>query len=174
VVVDAEQGTIDSPLHPSQVQILPGAPEALAALHGAGFALAIASNQPAAAKGKTTLQNLWGVNDRVVAELERSGARIAASYLCLHRHEDGCDCRKPKPGLLKQALAAHPDRQVSDSWMVGDGVTDVQAGRRAGVRTAYLGPRKCDACKVFEELETTPDWWGQDLGAFVEHVLHSR
>jgi D-glycero-D-manno-heptose 1,7-bisphosphate phosphatase len=170
VVVDPEHGTIDSPLHPDQVQMVPGAAEALATLCADGYALAIASNQPAAAKGKTTLENLEAVNAKVVAELERGGARIAGSYLCFHRAEDGCDCRKPKPGLLKQALAAHPDRDAAASWMVGDGVTDVQAGRRAGVRTAFLGPRKCDACKVFEELETTPQWWGADLAGFVAHL----
>jgi len=170
VVVDPEHGTIDSPLHPDQVQVMPGAAEALRSLHDAGWALAIVSNQPAAAKGKTTLENLKAVNARVVAELERGGARIAGSYLCLHRAEDGCDCRKPRPGLLKQALEANPDCAAASSWMVGDGVTDVQAGRRAGVRTAYLGPRKCDACAVFEDLETTPEWWGGDLAGFAAHL----
>ena len=174
VVVDPEHGTIDSPLHPDQVRMVPGAAEAARSLCEAGYALAIVSNQPAAAKGKTTRQNLEAVNAAVVAELARAGARVGGSYLCFHRHEDGCDCRKPRPGLLAQALAANPDCAAASSWMVGDGVTDVQAGYRAGVRSAYVGARKCDACRVFEELETTPEWWGGDLAAFAAHLRGSE
>src|SRR4051794_24300103 len=58
LVIDSEHGTIDSPLHPSQVQMIPGIPETLARLQHLGYVLAIASNQPAAAKGKTTQENL--------------------------------------------------------------------------------------------------------------------
>src|SRR5215469_5534383 len=104
VVVDPEHGTIDSPLHPDQVEVFPWVPEALLRLGRAGFALAIVSNQPAAAKGKTTRSNLERVQSRVLAEAESAGARIASSHFCFHRAEDGCDCRKPKTGLLQEAF----------------------------------------------------------------------
>src|SRR5260370_22613455 len=95
VVVDPEHGTIDSPLHPDQVDVFPWVPEALLRLQRAGFGLAIVSNQPAASKGKTTRENLERVQARVLAEAQRAGARIASSHLCFHRSEYGCSRRKP-------------------------------------------------------------------------------
>jgi hypothetical protein len=56
--------------------------------------------------------------------------------------------------------------------MVGDGVTDVQAGAALGLKTGFLGPRKCDACKILHERELSPSWWGADLPAFVDYLLN--
>ncbi len=163
LVVDAEQGTIDSPLHPSQVAILPGVPEALSALEGAGIAVRIVSNQPAAAKGKTTRENLEAVHRAVVDQAESGGGKIASSHLCFHRQEDGCACRKPKTGLLEEALRAHSDRRPAVCWMVGDGVADVQAGEALGLRTAFVGPRKAEIAAVLVERGLAPALWAEDL-----------
>jgi D-glycero-D-manno-heptose 1,7-bisphosphate phosphatase len=171
LVVDAEHGTIDSPLHPSQVQMLPGVPESLARLTAAGYGLAIITNQPAWAKKKTTRDNLEATHHAVVAEATRLGARILSSHMCLHRSEDNCDCRKPRPGMLRDAFECNPEFDVGLSWMVGDGVTDVQAGAALGLRTAFLGPRKCDACKIMEERGLQPTAWMADLVAFTTYLL---
>jgi D-glycero-D-manno-heptose 1,7-bisphosphate phosphatase len=171
LVVDAEHGTIDSPLHPDQVEVLPGVPEALARLTQAGFGLAVVTNQPAAAKGKTTWRNLEAVHEAVLTRATRAGGRVLGSHVCFHRAEDGCDCRKPRTGLLRAAFAAHPGHEPALSWMVGDGVSDVQAGAALKLRTAFLGPRKCDACKVFEGLDASPTFWGADLPAFATYLL---
>ena len=171
VVVDPEQGTVDSPLHPSQVTLLPGVAEALARLTAAGYGLAVVTNQPAWAKKKTTLANLEAVHAIVLAEATRLGGRILSSHLCLHRSEDGCACRKPKPGLLSEAFAHNPSYDPGGSWMVGDGVTDVQAGAALGLQTAFLGPRKCDACKIMEQRNAHPTCWVADLAAFTTHLL---
>jgi histidinol-phosphate phosphatase family protein len=168
MVVDAEHGTIDSPLHPGQVELIAGVPEALAELTAAGFTLAVVTNQPAAAKNKTTRRNLEDVHEAVLVSASRLGGRIASSHICFHRAEDGCSCRKPRPGLLRDALTLHGS---DDGWMVGDGVTDIQAGAALGLRTGFLGPRKCDACKLFHERALSPTWWGADLRAFADHVL---
>jgi D-glycero-D-manno-heptose 1,7-bisphosphate phosphatase len=166
--VDAEQGTIDSPMHPSQVVLEAQVPELLARLNAAGYGLCIATNQPAAAKGKTTRANLQAVQARVIELASAKGATILSSHLCLHRAEDGCDCRKPKTGLLREAFVANPTATLAESWMVGDGVTDVEAGRAFGVRTAFIGKRRCDACKILEQ--SPPDHWGSlaELTAFLE------
>ncbi len=171
LVVDAEQGTVDSPLHPTQVKLLPGVPEALAQLTEAGYGLAVVTNQPAWAKQKTTRANLDAVHQTVLTEASRLGAKILSSHLCLHRSEDGCDCRKPKPGMLRAAFAANPDFDPARSWMVGDGVTDVQAGAALGLRTAFLGPRKCDACKIMDLYDSHPTLWVADLMTFTTHLL---
>ncbi|MGK5086062.1 HAD-IIIA family hydrolase [Bdellovibrionota bacterium FG-2] len=171
MVIEPEQGTVDSPLHSNQVQLVPGVPEALARLHGAGFALVIASNQPAVAKGKTTKENLDAVHAQILSDIQAKGAKVLSSELCFHRREDLCLCRKPGIGLLQTLWARHPGFEKADSWMIGDGVTDVQAGARFGVKTAFLGPRKCDACKVFEKLGIKPDFWGSSLVEFTDFLL---
>lgn len=173
VVVDPEQGTVDSPLHPSQVEVYPWVPDALATLAAAGFALAVVTNQPAAAKGKTTRKNLEDVHARVLELACARGVAIVSSQICFHRAEDGCACRKPKPGMLEAAFAEVAGATREGSWMVGDGVTDVEAGARFGVRTAFFGPRKCDACKICEERGIVPDFWGKNLGEFAEHAKNS-
>jgi D-glycero-D-manno-heptose 1,7-bisphosphate phosphatase len=156
--VDPEHGTIDSPLHPDQVQLEAGVPEALARLQALGYGLCIATNQPAAAKGKTTYENLHATHARVVTLAQAAGARILSSHLCLHRAEDHCECRKPKAGLLEQAFAANPTAVREGSWMVGDGVTDVEAGKALGLKTGFIGKRRCDACRII--ALTPPDYWG--------------
>jgi D-glycero-D-manno-heptose 1,7-bisphosphate phosphatase len=171
LVVDAEHGTIDSPLHPDQVELLAGVAEALALLTKAGYGMAIVTNQPAWAKGKTTRRNLEAVHEAVLAGATRLGGRVHSSHVCYHRAEDGCACRKPRTALLESALAEHPEFAREGAWMVGDGVTDVQAGAALGLRTAFLGPRKCDACKVLRRRDLTPTWWGPDLPAFTSHLL---
>lgn len=164
VVVDPEHGTIDSPLHPDQVDVFPWVPTALLRLQRRGFALAIVTNQPGASKGKTTRENLERVHERVLAEAQRAGARIASSHFCFHRAEDGCPCRKPGTALLEEAFARNPGFDRAESWMVGDGVTDIEAGARLSLRTAFLGPRKCDACRIFDDRRLLPTIWAADLG----------
>jgi D-glycero-D-manno-heptose 1,7-bisphosphate phosphatase len=171
LVVDPEHGTVDSPLHPEQVALLPGVPEALARLTAAGYGLAVVTNQPAAAKGKTTRRNLDAAHRRVLLGACAAGGRILSSHVCFHRAEDGCACRKPKTGLLESALADNPGFARAGAWMVGDGLTDVQAGAALGLHTAFLGPRKCDACKIMHECRLAPTWWGPDLPSFTEHLL---
>lgn len=171
LVIDPEHGIIDSPLHPSQVVLIGGAAEALARLTAAGFRVAVVTNQPAWAKNKTTRANLDAVHEAVLAGVTRAGGRIHSSHVCYHRAEDGCDCRKPRTGLLRMAFAKNPGHDPAASWMVGDGVTDVQAGAAMGVQTGFLGPRKCDACKLMVERALQPTWWGSDLATFTDYLL---
>jgi D-glycero-D-manno-heptose 1,7-bisphosphate phosphatase len=174
MVIDAEHGTIDSPLHPSEVQLLDGVPEALAKMTAAGYGLVLVSNQPAAAKRKTTRTNLEATHAKILREATRLGGQILSSHVCWHRLEDDCSCRKPRPGLLRQALDANPNYASERAWMVGDGVTDMQAGAALGLNTAFLGPRKCDACKIFSDHHLIPDWWGPDLAAFANYLINLK
>ncbi len=128
----------DSPMRVSEVDVFPWVPSSLRALNDAGFGLCIATNQPAAAKGKTTRADLDEVHATVIAACERAGAKILSSHICFHRAEDGCACRKPKPGLLEAAFEANPDFTRAGSWMVGDRPVDVLAGAAAGLATAFL------------------------------------
>ncbi len=169
MVVDEEHGTVDSPMNIDQVKIIKGVPAALFKLQEMGFGLTIVTNQPAAAKKKTTMKNLEAVHSKIVGLVELEGAKILSSHICYHTSEMGCNCRKPKTGLLEQAFEANSSdltevaQAKARSLMVGDGMTDVLAGVRMGVKTAFLGPKKCDHCKVFENLQVKPDFWVSSL-----------
>ena len=168
VVRDEETGVIVTAFHPSQLKLLPGAVEGLRALAGAGFVLAVATNQPGPAKGQISRVAVARTNAALLALLEAQGVSIAAVEVCEHHPEGGpggdpalvrvCDCRKPKPGMLRSLLTrlgADPAR----SWAIGDSAADVEAGRAAGLRTAILVPRsRCELCPLR----------GTDLGADVQ------
>jgi D-glycero-D-manno-heptose 1,7-bisphosphate phosphatase len=143
-VPDPQSGLCESPLKLADVRLLPGVPAALRRLTDAGYALVCVSNQPGAAKGKTTLDELLGLHERVLALLAAEGVRLEVSRLCPH-HPDGvveelsgpCDCRKPAPGMLLDAARAR-GLDLEASWMLGDTDSDVQAGQAAGCRTVLI------------------------------------
>ena len=137
LVYDEEDGRPESPLHPDQVRLADGAVRGLRALHDAGLVLVVASNQPAAAKGKATMDDLRAVHGRLVELLDAHGLALDGFRYCFHRREDGCDCRKPAPGMLLE-LAAEHDLDLARSWMVGDTDADVGAGQAAGTRTVLV------------------------------------
>ncbi len=170
LVVDPEQGTVNSPLHPSQVQLVPGAGEAITILNQAGHRVSIATNQPAAAKGTTTMANLEAVHARVLELVRAQGGLVTSSHICFHKSEDGCSCRKPATGLLEQALGGVSDRERRESWMVGDGITDVEAGAKLGLNTVYIGPRRSDHLHMLQERELNPTQFFSSLMDFAKWI----
>jgi D-glycero-D-manno-heptose 1,7-bisphosphate phosphatase len=143
LVRDPVSGAPESPLRVEDVRLVRGI-AALVRFAGAGIPLACVSNQPAAAKGKISVEQLYGVHARVLELLAREGVHMAAWRLCLH-HPEGmaselsraCDCRKPAPGMLLE-VAAQLGLDPSDAWMVGDTDADVAAGNAAGCRTVLI------------------------------------
>jgi len=166
MVVNQEHGTIDSPLHPSQVKVYSWVPEALALLTSKQFGLSIVTNQPAAAKGKTTRENLENVHKRVVELAEQAGGKILSSHICFHKQEDACNCRKPRTGMLLEALDQNRCYDRNNTWMVGDGVHDIQAGQTLSLKTAFIGSRKWDAQRVFDNEALLPTLWIENLLEF--------
>lgn len=144
LVPDPVSGHPESPLRPADVRLMPGAAAAARHLRESGFALVGVSNQPAAAKGTLSVEELLAVQERVLELLAAEGVDFDGFRLCLH-HPDGavpelsgdCACRKPAPGMLLDAAAAL-DLDLAASWMVGDTDADVAAGVAAGCRTALV------------------------------------
>jgi D-glycero-D-manno-heptose 1,7-bisphosphate phosphatase len=142
LVEDSVSGLPESPSRPEDVRLAPDAVEALRRLRGLRVPLIVISNQPNAAKGKNTLEELQAVHDAVVRLLDEGGVAIDDYRYCYH-HPDGtdpelgraCPCRKPEPGLILDAAA---DLDLTRSWVVGDSDVDVEAGRRAGCRTILV------------------------------------
>lgn len=144
LVPDPRSGTNESPYRPIDVELVAGAVEGIRVLKDAGFLLVAASNQPAAAKGTVTMGELEAVHLRVLELLSDEGVKLDGWRYCFH-HPRGvggslsieCACRKPNPGLLLTA-AADLKIDIAGSWMVGDAVTDVEAGHSAGCATVLL------------------------------------
>ncbi len=176
MVYDAEFGLVDSPSRPEDFRLLPGAAEAIKRINELGFLAVVISNQPGIAKGKFTAELLEATINKMHNDLAQEGARLDAVYYCLH-HPDAalagyrtiCECRKPKPGMLLQA-AKDWDINLRESFFLGDGITDIVAGQRAGCRTFLLNSRKCYICDELARQEIKPDFIAKDLADAVHAI----
>jgi D-glycero-D-manno-heptose 1,7-bisphosphate phosphatase len=143
-VPDDEVDQFESPYRPDDVALEERAVEGLRALGSLGVPLIVASNQPAAAKGRVSLAQLWQVHERIVGLLGDEGVKLDDWRYCFH-HPQGkvpqlsgpCPCRKPLPGLLRAAAERH-GIDLDRSWMIGDTDRDIGAGRAAGTRTVLV------------------------------------
>jgi D-glycero-D-manno-heptose 1,7-bisphosphate phosphatase len=128
----------------ARIRLAPGAEEGLAMLHRAGFSLFVVSNQSGVARGYFPESALGGVEARLRELLSEFGVPLAGFAYCPH-HPSGvvegfamaCDCRKPAPGMIVR-LAEQHGVDLASSWMVGDILDDVEAGRAAGCRTILI------------------------------------
>ena len=173
---DAEQ--MDSPQKPEQFKLLPDVAKALKLIKDKGFFLFIVTNQPGAAKGKTSLKTLYDINTAFVESMRLEGVDIDGVFMCPHYPKKSeytkeefliqtCDCRKPKSGLLLKPKDIY-NIDYENSYMVGDSHTDVIAGQNAGVKTIFIGDLKCDACKKLCDIE--PDYIEKNVLAAAERI----
>lgn len=158
VVRHEDTGVVTVAFHPDQLRILPGAVEGLQALQKAGYRLAIATNQPGPAKGQFSADAVARTNTALVRQLSGHGIDISATEACLHHPQGGpggdaslvraCDCRKPRAGMLNTLIdKLSADR--GDSWMIGDSVSDLEAGAAAGIKTGLVfSPNRCELCPL--------------------------
>ena len=176
MVYQAEFGLIDSPANPDEFELLPGVGEAVKTINQLGFLAIVISNQPGMAKGKFTEELLEATKLKMHQELAAYGAHLDAVYYCVH-HPDAavpeykvkCECRKPRPGLLLRA-AEEWDIDLQRSYFVGDGISDVVAGQRAGCKTFLVNSRKCYICDELARQQVEPDFMAKDLADAVEAI----
>lgn len=121
----------------ADVAIYPQALSVLARMRELPYKIVIVTNQSVVGRGGISLGTAEGINERLVAEIARAGGRVDGVFMCPHAPQDGCECRKPRPGLFLQA-AQKLTIDLSSSWMIGDALTDVMAGRAAGVDCSAL------------------------------------
>jgi D-glycero-D-manno-heptose 1,7-bisphosphate phosphatase len=117
---------------PARIRLAPGAAEAVARISAAGYRVIVVSNQPGVGLGFFAEHELERVQRHLAALLP-----MTAFYYCPHAPQAGCPCRKPQSGMLLQAAREH-GVELAQSWMVGDILDDVEAGRRAGCRTVLV------------------------------------
>lgn len=169
LVYHQEQGIIDSPFTVEQFGLLPHAGKAVKKLREMGYKIVLVSNQPGIAKGHLTRDVFEKIREKMENELAGDNALLDAQYYCFHHPQAvlenmrvACDCRKPGPGLLlKAAEEMHLD--LSRSWMIGDSLTDIKAGKSAGTRTILIGKMKCELCHFLQEDGSGPEAVCADL-----------
>jgi D-glycero-D-manno-heptose 1,7-bisphosphate phosphatase len=150
-------GRPHSPSTVEEVEILPGVPEACDRLMQHGFLLIAITNQPNVARGIQRREAIEEIHRFLQTRIPLDDFRV-----CYHDDSDGCNCRKPKPGML---LAAAVDWciELRKSFMVGDRWRDIEAGRRAGCKTIfinyhYMEQRPSEADFEANSLTTAADW----------------
>ena len=120
-----------------QFEWLPGAVEAIATLNRAGMTVILVSNQRGIALGLSTHEQLELIHKNMRAHLAQHGARLDAIYYCPHDVGE-CQCRKPDVGLFAQACKDFPQATADNSVVIGDSLSDMQAGQRLGMRTIFI------------------------------------
>lgn len=139
---------VDGLTSPDQLELLPGAAEAVRELNHHGWRAVLVTNQPVVAKGFCTEADVITVHNKLETLLGGAHAFLDRIYWCPHHPQKGfagervdlkieCDCRKPRTGMLKQA-AKDLNLDLKQCWLVGDSTTDVETGRNAGVRTVLV------------------------------------
>lgn len=139
--------------------LFPGVGKAIKLLQDNGFKVFVVTNQGGVGLGYMTEQDLKQVHDTMIKELSADEARVDDIRYCAHKPQSGCGCRKPEPGMILE-LADKYGVDVTQSYMVGDRDVDIQAGRRAGTQTVFIGQGHADA-----------DWVAPDLPTAVEIII---
>jgi D-glycero-D-manno-heptose 1,7-bisphosphate phosphatase len=121
----------------AQFEWLPGAVEAIVRMKRAGLTLILVTNQRGVALGKVTNAQLELIHRNLQSSLAQQGACLDAIYYCPHDNGQ-CTCRKPDTGLFEQALKDFPQVNAGNSVVIGDSLSDIQAGRRLGMKTIFI------------------------------------
>jgi D-glycero-D-manno-heptose 1,7-bisphosphate phosphatase len=159
---------------PDELQLLPGAADAVRRFNEAGFPVFVISNQQGVAKGLMSAEDLSSVDTRLHDSVRAAGGQIKRSYYCPHASAEACDCRKPKAGLLLRA-AAENDLDLAASVFIGDTETDAAAARTAGVGTfiLVLTGKHLDAAVADDAVSfpLPPDFVASDLSTAADWFI---
>ncbi|MDA9611409.1 HAD-IIIA family hydrolase [Gammaproteobacteria bacterium] len=156
-------------------EILPRISKAISILNNSGFLAICITNQPVIARGELSFNGLSDIHMKMEVELGNDGAYLDDIFFCPHHPHSGfegeilelkfdCECRKPKPGLIMQAIKKY-NIDVNNSWMVGDHSRDIQSGLNAGLSVAFIGNTKSN-----QKLNTTTKSF-DDLFAACEFII---
>jgi D-glycero-D-manno-heptose 1,7-bisphosphate phosphatase len=141
---------------PDDLILFPGAGKALKRLRDANFRVFVVTNQGGVGLGYMTEENLHAVHQKMKEELAREGAVIDEIVYCPHKPREGCACRKPSPTMIID-LANRYGIDVTQSFMVGDRETDIEAGIKAGTKTVLIGKGPSQADYVVPDLGRAVD-----------------
>lgn len=124
----------------NEFEILPSVGKNLKKLSDAGFTLIVITNQSAINRKFMTMDDLNQIHNFLHSYLKTFDCKLDEIYFCPHTPEEQCMCRKPNTGLLKKALESYSDIDLVHSWFIGDSESDVQTGKKFGVKTIKIKP----------------------------------
>jgi histidinol-phosphate phosphatase family protein len=153
-------------------RFLPNARQALKRLSKARCRIFVVSNQAGIIKGIYSQQALDEITRKMIKELAESKVVLDKVYYCIHRDEDNCNCRKPKIGMIEQALIDHniPKKALKQSFFVGDTIRDIETGKNAGCKTILVFSGKEKPCNE-ASWKVVPDFTVKDLSQAVDIIL---
>lgn len=151
---------VRKPNKASHMRLMKGVPEALRMLHELGFLLIVITNQPMVSRGEITLAGVRKLHAILQKRLEKTGVSIDAFYICPHQYEDHCACRKPKIELIRRATKKY-NIDLKRSFFIGDDMRDIEAGRRAKIRTILVKTGNAGKDKRF--FDPKPTFVARDL-----------
>ncbi|MCC6300313.1 MAG: HAD family hydrolase [Anaerolineales bacterium] len=156
----------------SQVLVFPKTLSSLKRIQSAGYKIVIVTNQSAVGRGLITLQTANEINQRLLDLIREGGVHLDGVYICPHRPEDNCDCRKPKPGMLLQA-AKELALDLPRSWLIGDAWSDLLAGQAVNLRGEILVKtgRGLDQLSLPKPVNLNGFMVAEDLADAVEIIL---
>ncbi len=143
-----------------EFHFLPNAKEAIKLLTDHGFHIVLITNQSVIARGMTTIEGLEFMHNNMKGEIEEYGGKIEKIYYCPHHPDEGCDCRKPKPGMLLRAIKEN-NIDPTKSFMVGDRMMDVEVGKKVGCKTVIIPSERGQM--EMRESSIKPDYVAKDL-----------
>lgn len=136
-VINVDKGYV---YRPEDVVLRPGIVDIIRGFRALGHWIIVVTNQSGIGRGHYTQAQYVACNRAILAQLAMQGAGIPSidrAYHCPHRPDEGCECRKPRPGMILQAAQDH-DIDLAASTLIGDRVSDIEAGRAAGVGNCIL------------------------------------
>lgn len=175
VFIDRD-GTINVDVHyldyPDKFEMYPGVGNGIKKLKENGFKIIVITNQSGIARGYLTEKQLSNIHERMEKEFQKFDVVLDGIYYCPHHPDDNCNCRKPKTGLFEKAINEH-DIDVKQSYMLGDKILDVGAGKKIGVRTIIIPEPQVREELIYKknECENNPDYVADDFMDAVEWIL---
>ncbi len=158
-------------------KFLKGVKSALRGLFQEGYLLFVISNQAGVSKGVYSQKTLDEITAKMLCQLQKANALFQAVYYCVHKKEENCGCRKPKPGLIKKAIKEAKEFGIKinpkESYFVGDTQRDIEAGNSAGLKTilVFSGKEKPGGQR---DWKIKPDFYAKDILAAAKIILKEK
>lgn len=151
-------------------EFLPRSKEAITLLTNNGYHIFVVSNQAGVTKGIYSQETLDKINRKMIEGIEGAGGKIERVLYCIHTDAENCDCRKPKVGLITQALQGYKYVDLKEVFFVGDSIRDVKTGKSAGCKTILVLSGRAEI-KDRENWEVEPDYIEDNLFKAVENII---
>jgi histidinol-phosphate phosphatase family protein len=155
-------------VHPDEFMVLPGVPEAVETLRGLFRRVFVVTNQGGIKKGLFTEADLALVHAYMQEKLP---IKFDGIYHCPHPKQYGCNCRKPEPAMAWSAQFAYAEVKLTESWMVGDSASDMEFGKRLGMKTVRVGTKPED--EGLFTGDASPDYIFNDLPEFARWAVQN-